>query len=99
MVNPETTGAFWLFVCLLFLLGGSIICAGISFRTMLQMGIDNDFAGRVFAVAGSLGNGSIPLAMISYGMLMEVMPYRLLLMVSGMLLLPLSLYSYMKYRG
>jgi len=60
-----------LFLAMIFLFGCSIICAGISFKTLLQKSIDNNFAGRVFAVAGSVGNASIPGAMIIYGFLLE----------------------------
>jgi len=87
-----------LFLVMIFLFGCCIICAGISFKTLLQKSIDNKFSGRVFAVAGSVGNASIPGAMIIYGFLLEKFNFEGLLMVSGLVLMPLSIISYMLYK-
>ncbi len=87
-----------LFLAMIFLFGGCIICAGISFKTLLQKSIDNKFAGRVFAVAGSVGNAAIPGAMIIYGILLEKYEYQALLMVSGLVLMALSIISLIFYK-
>ena len=87
-----------LFLAMMFLFGCCIICAGISFKTLLQKSIDNKFAGRVFAVAGSVGNASIPGAMIIYGILLEKYEYPALLMVSGLVLMALSIISLILYK-
>jgi len=87
-----------LFLVMIFLLGCCIICAGISFKTLLQKIIDNRFAGRVFAVAGSVGNAAIPGAMIIYGFLLEKYDFQGLLMVSGLVLLLLSIISFILYK-
>ncbi len=87
-----------LFLAMIFLFGCCIICASISFKTLLQNSIDNKFAGRVFAVAGSVGNASIPGAMIIYGFLLEKYDYQALLMVSGLVLMALSIISLILYK-
>ena len=87
-----------LFLAMIFLFGCCIICAGISFKTLLQKSIDNKFAGRVFAVAGSVGNAAIPGAMIIYGVLLEKYEYQTLLMVSGLVLMLLSIISLILYK-
>ncbi|MBT3387230.1 MAG: MFS transporter [Desulfobacula sp.] len=87
-----------LFLVMIFLFGCCIICAGISFKTLLQKSIDNKFAGRVFAVAGSVGNAAIPGAMIVYGVLLEKYEYQNLLMVSGLVLMVLSIISLILYK-
>ena len=89
---------FPLFLVMIFLFGCCIICAAISFKTLLQKSIDNKFSGRVFAVAGSVGNASIPGAMIIYGFLLEKFKFEGLLMVSGLVLMPLSIISCMLYK-
>lgn len=86
------------YIFMIFLFGCCIICAGISFRTLLQKAMDNEYAGRVFAVAGTIGNGSIPGAMILYGILLEHFPFQGLLMVSGMALMPLSIMSFILFK-
>lgn len=96
--NGNETIMIPLFLAMIFLFGCCIICAGISFRTLLQKSIDNNFAGRVFAVAGSIGNASIPGAMIMYGILLEKYDFQGLLMVSGLVLMPLSIISFMLYK-
>jgi len=86
------------YLVMIFFSGCCIICAGISFKTLLQKSIDNKFAGRVFAVAGSVGNASIPAAMVIYGFLLEKYDFHGLLMVSGLVLMPLSIISFMLYK-
>ncbi len=96
--NGNQTIMLTLFLSMTFLFGCCIICAGISFKTLLQQTIDNNYAGRVFAVAGSVGNASIPGAMIVYGFLLEKYDYQALLMASGLILMPLSIISFMLYK-
>lgn len=92
------TVMFWLYLIMIFLFGCCIICAGISFKTLLQKKVENSFAGRVFAVVGSVGNSSIPGAMIVYGFLMEKYDFQNLLMISGLVLIPLSIISFILYK-
>jgi DHA3 family macrolide efflux protein-like MFS transporter len=87
-----------LYIAMIFLFGCCIICAAISFRTLLQKKTDNSFAGRVFAVVGSVGNASIPGAMIVYGILLEIYDFQDLLMISGLVLIPLSIISFILYK-
>lgn len=98
LLNAGQTTAIAGYLVVFFLFGSTVICAGVSFRTLLQKSIDNRFAGRVFAVAGSLGNGSIPAAMIIYGMLLEKYRPQGLLMISGLVLIGLSIISLTLYR-
>lgn len=87
-----------LYLIMIFLFGSCIICAGISFKTLLQKKVDNSFAGRVFAVVGSVGNASIPGAMMAYGFLLEIYDFQDLLMISGLVLIPLSIISFILYK-
>ncbi len=98
MIDPSHPNASLFFLSILFSLGGCIICAAVAFRTLLQKRIENSYAGRIFAVAGTLGNASIPAAMILYGFLMErILPSHLLL-ISGFMLIPISMISYVFYK-
>jgi len=78
--------------------GVFIMVAGTSFQTIIQKKTSERMRGRVFGVVTSVGNGSIPLAMIIYGNLMGRFSISDLLLVTGIILLPLSLFSYIKYR-
>jgi MFS family permease len=80
-------------------IGGLIIFAGTSFRSMIQKEVDERMMGRVFGFVSSVGNISIPLAMLTCGILMEYVSHSIILAASGFTLLPLSIISYRKYIG
>ena len=98
---PETflIKSVFAYLPLFVLLGCSIILAGVSFKTLLQKNVETGFSGRVFSIAGSIGNSSIPLAMITFGFLLEFFSLHNLLYLCGLVLLPLSLISYKLYKG
>jgi MFS family permease len=81
--NINTVYAYTAFFCLI---GASIVVAATCFRTILQKFIANDMAGRVFGVAGVIGNLSIPLAMLVYGFVMEYVNFALVIAISGALI-------------
>ncbi len=87
------------FLFIFLLIGSLIILAGTCFKSILQKSVDNEMAGRVFSVVSSVGNGSIPLAMLIYGLLLSHFSFNHLLMVTGFILLPLSLICYFLYKG
>ena len=89
----------WPFLPVFILIGCFIVSAGTAFKSLLQRRVDQRMTGRVFGVAGSIGNGSIPAAMMIYGFLLDRFSYDHLLLVSGLLLLPLSLISHFIYQG
>ena len=91
--------SFFIYLPLFVILGCTIMIAGVSFKTLLQKNVDNEYAGRVFSIAGSIGNGSIPLAMIIFGFLLEFISLQNLLYLCGLVLLFLSLFSYKLYKG
>jgi MFS family permease len=85
------------FLSLFLVIGGLIIFAGTSFRSMIQKEVDDRMMGRVFGFVSSVGNISIPLAMLIFGFLMEYVPQSVILAASGFTLLPISIISYNKY--
>jgi MFS family permease len=77
--------------------GGLIILAGTSFRSMIQKEVDDRMMGRVFGFVSCVGNISIPLAMLICGIFMEYIPHSIILIASGLTLLPLTIIGYQKY--
>lgn len=75
-----------------FIYGGLIILAVTSFRTLVQKSIPNNMAGRVFGVAFSVGDASIPIAMLIYGVLLDRYPASHLLLISGAGLMVFTLF-------
>lgn len=78
-------------------IGGLIIFAGTSFRSLLQKQVDDMMMGRVFGFVSSIGNISIPLATLSFGVLLEYIPHNILLAASGFILMPIGIFAYYKY--
>jgi predicted MFS family arabinose efflux permease len=87
------------FLVLFLVIGGAVIFAGTSFRSLLQKSVDEDMLGRVFGFVSSVGNISIPLAALTFGFLMEYLPHSLLLAASGASLLPAGIFGYLRYVG
>jgi len=85
------------FLFVFLVVGGLIIFAGTSFRSMIQKEVEDRMMGRVFGFVSSVGNISIPLAMLICGILMEYIPHSIIFAASGLTLLPLSLVCYHKY--
>lgn len=87
------------FLILFLAVGGAVIFAGTSFRTILQKDVDEMMMGRVFGFVSSVGNISIPLATLIFGILMEYLPLHLIVAINGFILLPTSILAYCKYAG
>ena len=83
---------------LFLLLGSFIILAATCFRTILQTDVANEMAGRVFGAAGTIGDISIPIAMLIYGLLLKHTNCSSLLAVTGVVLMLLSGIFYRLYR-
>ncbi|NNG01531.1 MAG: MFS transporter [Desulfobacteraceae bacterium] len=81
------------FVCL----SCALVLAGTSFQTIIQQTTANEFSGRVFAIVSSVGNGSIPLAALIYGILLTYIDHAGLLFISGTILVPMSIGFYYVY--
>ena len=80
------------------LLGSFIILAATCFRTILQKDVTNEMAGRIFGAAGTIGDISIPIAMLAYGFLLKLINCSWLLAATGVLLMLLSGIFYRSYR-
>ncbi len=83
---------------LFFLYGGFLITAVTSFRTLVQLQVPNAFAGRVFGVAFSIGDVSLPLAMLTYGFLLDRFSIGSLLSISGICLMICCLFLLRLFR-
>jgi hypothetical protein len=86
------------FGCDLPLLFQSLILAATCFRTLLQKNIENEIAGRVFGAAGTIGDISIPIAMLTYGFLLRLVTCGWLTATTGVVLILLSGLFYCSYR-
>ena len=83
---------------LFLLLSSSIILAGTSFQSLIQKKTETGMTGRVFGVVSSVGNFSIPFAMLVYGFLLEYVNCYLLLCISGLMIILITVLSCLFYR-
>ncbi|MCG8568330.1 MAG: MFS transporter [Desulfobacterales bacterium] len=92
-------GRLPLFLVLVFFFGACIMVAAASFRTLIQRETEEGYGGRVFALVSSVSNGSLPLAMAAYGMVLEQVSFKLILGISGLALVGLGVGSLVKFKG
>ena len=85
------------FIVFLFL-GSFVVLAGTSFQCLIQNSTGPEMTGRVFGVVSSVGNFSIPFAMLVYGCLLEYFNTHLLLSISGMMIIAIAALSSLLYR-
>lgn len=79
------------FLVLFFFFGLSVILAGTGFQSLVQKISSVEMLGRVFGIAGSVGNFSIPFAMLVYGFLLDRFSCSLILRISGAVILLITL--------
>jgi hypothetical protein len=86
------------YLMLFLIMGAFIIMAATCFRTILQKDTANEMAGRVFGAAGTIGDISIPIAMLVYGFLLKIINWNTMLAATGVALMVLSAALYRSYR-
>ena len=87
-----------LYLVLFLLISASIILAATSFQSLIQADTAPAMTGRVFGVVSSVGNFSIPFAMLVYGFLLEYSDSHLLLGLSGLMIILVTALSSLLYR-
>ncbi len=97
-VSRSGTMAVSAFAVCFFFWGCAMIRAAVSFRTLLQTYAQNEYGGRIFAAASTIGNASIPAAMIVFGLLLEYVTYSILLPVSGLAMAGLGLMAFVLFQ-
>jgi MFS family permease len=84
-------------LALFFLISAAIILAGTSFQSLIQANTAPAMTGRVFGVVSSVGNCSIPFAMLVYGFLLDYDRPHLLLGLSGLMIVLVAAGSSLLY--
>lgn len=71
----------------------SVGVVGIStcYHAILQINVENEMAGRVFGIIGSVGNFTYPVAMLIFGALLDWFQYGQLLIICGIIIIVLGL--------
>lgn len=82
---------FWIYLFLMILVGFSMPMFNTPFMVMLQQKVEQDFQGRVFGVLLMISSSFMPLAMLVYGPLADMIRIEWMLIVTGLLMLVQSI--------
>lgn len=74
-----------------FLMSSAVVGISTCYRAILQKNVENQMAGRVFGIIGSVGNFTYPVAMLIFGELLDWFKYGQLLIFCGILIVILGL--------
>lgn len=91
-VGMGAVDSFILYLALMALYGVALTAVQTSVTTLLQENAAPEMAGRVFGLFGAIYSGFLPLGMAVFGPLADIVPMRLLMVLSGVLLLGLAVY-------
>lgn len=86
------------YLFLFLLVSAAIILAGTSFQSLIQGNTAPEMTGRVFGVVSSVGNFSIPFAMLVYGFLLAYGNTHFILGLSGLMIVLVTILSAWVYR-
>lgn len=82
---------FWVYLVIMALLGLGMPAFNTPSMVMIQEKVEADYLGRVFGLMSMLSTSVMPLSMLFYGPLADVVSIELLLIITGPVLLGLSL--------
>lgn len=83
-------GHFWLFIGVMVAVGAAMPIFSTPFTVLLQETVEPDYLGRVFSFANMLGSIAMPLGLLVFGPLADVIGLGTLFVITGAVLLVLS---------
>ena len=78
---------YWMFVALIFLISFSIPIIQTTTMTMLQEKVQTQMQGRIFSLLNAIFSGLMPLGMILFGVLADIVSINYLIIPAGAILL------------
>ena len=76
-------GVFWLFIGISALLGAAVSLMNAAIITALQTYTDPDYIGRVFSFTWLVDGATIPISMMIFGPIADIVPVEWLIIISG----------------
>src|SRR5690606_38927153 len=73
-------------------LGSMVIIVNTPIQVMMQKQIDDDYKGRVFSILETMAVALMPLGMVIYGFLYDILPAQWVLISSALVLFIVVLY-------
>jgi DHA3 family macrolide efflux protein-like MFS transporter len=87
MMTMSYWSIFTYYLVLMFSFGSMIIIVNTPIQVMMQKMIDDDYKGRVFSIIETMAMGLMPLGMIIFGSLYDVLPGEYILLTSAAILI------------
>ena len=84
--------SFWIYIGIMGLAGVSMPIFNTPATVLLQEKVEGDYMGRVFGVMGMIASVTMPMGMLVFGPLADVVDIEWLLIVSGVLLFALGFF-------
>lgn len=78
---------YWLFVVIIFIISFSILIIQTTLMTVLQEKVTIEMQGRIFSLLNAIFSGLMPLGMVLFGTLSDVIEIKYLIISSGIILL------------
>lgn len=85
---------FWFYLSIMFPMGIVMPFTNTGSMTVLQTRIQPELMGRVFGLVSIIGSGGMPLSMLLFGPLADVMSVETQLIITGLLMIALSLFVF-----
>ncbi|MGN7401674.1 MFS transporter [Cytobacillus praedii] len=92
IISLSAISIFAYYVVLMFSFGTIIIIVNTPLQVMMQKQIDDDYKGRVFSLFETMAMALMPLGMVLYGFLYDVLPAQWILIISAALLIGVVLW-------
>lgn len=92
LVSMQPSVYFAFYVIVVFSMGTTIMIINTPMQVMFQKIIDDDFKGRVFAILETMAMALMPLGVVIYGFLYDVLPAEWILIVSAVILIGVVLF-------
>jgi DHA3 family macrolide efflux protein-like MFS transporter len=77
---------FWIYLAFMSLIGITIPMFHTASNVLLQEKVEGDFLGRVFGVVGMISTSMMPLGMLAFGPIADVIPIEWMLIGTGIVL-------------
>lgn len=81
------TNLFWIYLCSMFIIGLSLPYYNSPAYVMIQEKVDNEYLGRVFSVMGMISSSMMPIGMLVFGPLADVIDIDTIIIFSGIMMI------------
>src|SRR5690606_7363850 len=92
MISMSYTVILVYYMVLMFSFGSILMVVNTPIQVMMQKQVDDEYKGRVFSILETMAVALMPLGMVIYGVLYDVLPAQWVLIASALVLIAIVLY-------